>query len=85
MRPTPFMNDHSTNKVRARARRYQYGYGIGWRMSSMIDVRVDRELQFWTTEFGVSEAALTAAVKAVGSSVAAVRQHLRDQARAVQQ
>jgi hypothetical protein len=79
------MNDHSTNKIRARARRYQYGYAIGWRTSSNIDVRVDRELQFWTDEFGVTQAALTAAVRAVGSSVAAVHQHLRDQGRNLQQ
>lgn len=42
-----------------------------------INVNEDHELRYWTKELGVSEQRLKEAVKAVGVSVEAVREHLR--------
>ena len=42
-----------------------------------INVNEDHELRYWTKELGVSEQQLKEAVKAVGVSVEAVKQHLR--------
>ncbi|WP_447988347.1 DUF3606 domain-containing protein [Achromobacter spanius] len=42
-----------------------------------INVNEDHELRYWTKELGVSEQQLIEAVKAVGVSVEAVKQHLR--------
>lgn len=41
-----------------------------------INVNEDYELQYWTTALGVSADQLRAAVKAVGPTAAAVREHL---------
>ncbi|WP_102944330.1 DUF3606 domain-containing protein [Stenotrophomonas sp. VV52] len=41
-----------------------------------INVNEDYELQYWTNAFGVSADELREAVKAVGPTAAAVRQHL---------
>lgn len=41
-----------------------------------INVNEDYELQYWTTALGVSADELRAAVKAVGPTAAAVREHL---------
>jgi hypothetical protein len=41
-----------------------------------INVDQEHEIRYWTQELGVSEAALTAAVAKVGSSVEAVRREL---------
>lgn len=41
-----------------------------------INVNEDYELQYWTQALGVSADELRAAVKAVGPSAAAVREHL---------
>ena len=41
-----------------------------------INVNEDYELQYWTTALGVSAEELRAAVKAVGPTAAAVRDHL---------
>lgn len=41
-----------------------------------INVNEDYELQYWTQTLGVSEDELRAAVKAVGPTAAAVRDHL---------
>ncbi len=41
-----------------------------------INVNEDYELQYWTKALGVSADELRAAVKAVGPSAAAVREHL---------
>ena len=41
-----------------------------------IDVTEDYELRSWSKKFGVSVEELRAAVKVVGSSAAAVQQHL---------
>lgn len=41
-----------------------------------INVNEDYELQYWTKALGVSADELRAAVKAVGPTAAAVRQHL---------
>ncbi|WP_307719229.1 DUF3606 domain-containing protein [Pseudoduganella armeniaca] len=43
---------------------------------SRIDVSAEWEVEYWCTELGVTEAALRAAVQAVGPTVAAVRQYL---------
>jgi hypothetical protein len=42
-----------------------------------VNVNEPHELRYWTKEFGCTEAELRAAVKAVGVSAAAVRQHLK--------
>jgi len=42
-----------------------------------INVNEDHELRYWTKELGVSEQQLKEAVKAVGVSVEAVKEHLR--------
>ncbi|MGW9064588.1 DUF3606 domain-containing protein [Achromobacter animicus] len=44
---------------------------------SRINVNETHELRYWTQELGVSEAQLRDAVKAVGPSATAVREHLR--------
>ena len=41
-----------------------------------IDVNTDHELRYWTDALGVSEERLRDAVKQVGTSADAVRQHL---------
>ncbi|AWH17646.1 DUF3606 domain-containing protein [Stenotrophomonas sp. ZAC14D2_NAIMI4_7] len=41
-----------------------------------INVNEDYELQYWTQALGVSADELRAAVKAVGPTAAAVREHL---------
>ena len=41
-----------------------------------INVHEVHEVKYWTQELGVSKAQLEAAVKAVGVSVSAVREHL---------
>ncbi|MDF8359431.1 DUF3606 domain-containing protein [Achromobacter anxifer] len=47
---------------------------------SRVNVNESHEVQYWTREFGVSEAQLKAAVQAVGVSVDAVRKHLAQSA-----
>jgi len=42
-----------------------------------INVNEDHELHYWTKELGVSEQQLKEAVKAVGVSVKAVKEHLK--------
>jgi len=42
-----------------------------------INVNEDHELRYWTKALGVDEAQLRAAVKAVGPTAAAVREHLK--------
>jgi hypothetical protein len=42
-----------------------------------INIHQDHEVAYWTKALGVTKAELEAAVKAVGSSAAAVREHLR--------
>jgi hypothetical protein len=44
--------------------------------SAQVNLDQEHEIQYWTQELGVSEAALTAAVAKVGSSVQAVRWQL---------
>ncbi|CAB3846688.1 hypothetical protein LMG26689_01757 [Achromobacter animicus] len=44
---------------------------------SRINVNEPHELRYWTQALGVSEAQLRDAVKAVGPSATAVREHLR--------
>lgn len=44
---------------------------------SRINVNETHELRYWTQELGVSESQLREAVKAVGPSATAVREHLR--------
>ncbi|WP_286897668.1 MULTISPECIES: DUF3606 domain-containing protein [Achromobacter] len=44
---------------------------------SRINVNETHELRYWTQELGVSETQLRDAVKAVGPSATAVREHLR--------
>ena len=44
--------------------------------SDRINVNEDYELQYWTMRLGVSADVLRAAVKAVGPTAAAVREHL---------
>ncbi|WP_343738299.1 DUF3606 domain-containing protein [Achromobacter sp.] len=44
---------------------------------SRINVNETHELRYWAQELGVSEAQLRDAVKAVGPSATAVREHLR--------
>lgn len=44
---------------------------------SRINVNETHELLYWTQELGVSETQLREAVKAVGPSATAVREHLR--------
>lgn len=44
---------------------------------SRINVNEPHELRYWTQELGVSESQLRDAVKAVGPSATAVREHLR--------
>ena len=44
---------------------------------SRINVNESHELRYWTQELGVSEIQLRDAVKAVGPSATAVREHLR--------
>ena len=43
---------------------------------SRINVNEPHELRYWTQALGVTEAQLREAVKAVGPSAAAVREHL---------
>jgi len=43
---------------------------------SQISLDQEYEIRYWTQELGVSEAALTAAVSKVGTSVKAVRREL---------
>lgn len=42
-----------------------------------INVNEDHEVRYWTKELGVSEEQLREAVKAVGVSVEAVKEHLK--------
>lgn len=42
-----------------------------------INVNEDHELRYWTQALGVDEAQLRAAVKAVGPTASAVREHLK--------
>lgn len=42
-----------------------------------INVNEDHELRYWSKELGVSEQRLKEAVKAVGVSVEAVKEHLK--------
>ncbi|MCS3505028.1 DUF3606 domain-containing protein [Achromobacter sp. JUb104] len=42
-----------------------------------INVNEDHELRYWTKELGVSEQRLKEAVKSVGVSVEAVKEHLK--------
>jgi len=42
-----------------------------------INVNEDYELQYWTKALGVSADELRAAVKAVGTTATAVREHLK--------
>ena len=42
-----------------------------------INVNEDHELRYWTKELGVSEQQLKEAVKAVGVSAKAVKEHLK--------
>lgn len=42
----------------------------------LVNVNEEYELRYWTEKFGVSAEELKAAVKAVGTSVDAVRRHL---------
>jgi len=42
-----------------------------------INVNEDHELHYWTKELGVNEQQLKEAVKAVGVSVKAVKEHLK--------
>lgn len=44
---------------------------------SRINVNEPHELRYWTQALGVSESQLRDAVKAVGPSATAVREHLR--------
>lgn len=44
--------------------------------ASKINVHEDWELEYWSKELGVSRDRLREAVKAVGTSVAAVRRYL---------
>jgi hypothetical protein len=44
---------------------------------SRINVNEPHELRYWTQALGISEAELRDAVKAVGPSATAVREHLR--------
>ncbi|AVJ29750.1 DUF3606 domain-containing protein [Achromobacter spanius] len=44
---------------------------------SRINVNEPHELRYWTEALGVSESQLRDAVKAVGPSATAVREHLR--------
>lgn len=48
---------------------------------SRINVNESHELRYWTKELGVTEEQLRAAVKAVGVSASAVRDHLTAQHR----
>ncbi|WP_313065152.1 DUF3606 domain-containing protein [Achromobacter animicus] len=48
---------------------------------SRINVNESHELRYWTKELGVTEEQLRAAVKAVGVSASAVRDHLNAQDR----
>ncbi|SEK11970.1 DUF3606 domain-containing protein [Achromobacter sp. NFACC18-2] len=43
---------------------------------SRINVNESHELRYWTKELGATEEQLRAAVKAVGVSASAVREHL---------
>jgi len=45
--------------------------------ASRINLQQDHEVAYWTKALGVTKAELEAAVKAVGTSAAAVREHLR--------
>ena len=45
--------------------------------ASKINVHEPWELEYWCKEFGVTPQQLKAAVAAVGTSVAAVKQHLK--------
>jgi hypothetical protein len=47
---------------------------------SRINLSERYEIDYWTNKFGVTEAALEAAVKAVGSSAEAVEKHLKKHA-----
>ncbi|MDQ1162540.1 galactose-1-phosphate uridylyltransferase [Chryseobacterium sp. SORGH_AS 447] len=44
--------------------------------ASKINVHEDWELEYWSKELGVSKEKIREAVKAVGTSVAAVRRYL---------
>ena len=44
--------------------------------ASRINVHEDYEVDYWTAKFGVTRAELEAAVKAAGTSAAAVARHL---------
>ena len=44
--------------------------------SKLINVNENYEVEYWTKELGVSKEELKEAVRAVGSSAAAVREHL---------
>ena len=47
--------------------------------ASRINLQQDHEVAYWTTALGVTKAELEAAVKAVGTTAAAVRRHLGKQ------
>lgn len=44
---------------------------------SKINLSEDYEVKYWTEKFGITKEALTAAVKAAGSSADAVKNHLQ--------
>ena len=44
---------------------------------SRININEGHEVSYWTRELGVTKEQLTAAVKAVGTSVTAVRRNLK--------
>lgn len=44
--------------------------------ASRINLQQDHEVAYWTKALGVTKAELEAAVKAVGTTAAAVRKHL---------
>lgn len=45
--------------------------------SKFINVNEEYEVAYWTKELGVTKAELEAAVKAVGTSVSAVKEYLK--------
>jgi hypothetical protein len=46
--------------------------------SKYVDMRNEQEVRFWMREFRVDETTLRSAVKAVGTSPAAIRKYLAD-------
>jgi hypothetical protein len=45
--------------------------------SKFINVNEDYEVEYWTKELNINKQELLAAVKAAGTSVAAVKEHLK--------